>query len=155
MSAPPSEAPSLHDEAPSLRPPPAEKIVSTSALRPEYRLEVVDKKRSRLEWAGALTAGVVVTLTGGIATAFLGWILIRRFPVKDAFQPGLLTSLPKANFIVSEGEKFENDGSSDTTASLRALTISALAVIPSAQCNWTMLTTIICRARSLRSRTRS
>lgn len=107
-----------------LLPPPT----SDSTLTPSHHLELLDKKRSRLAWAGAVTAGAVVLLTGGIATAFIGWILIRRFPVTDLFKPGLLVNLPSMSFVVSEGEKFENDGSSETTASLRALTISALAV---------------------------
>lgn len=129
MSAP-SEKPSSTDESTVRLLVQNEDTSYTQASPPPYRLEVLDKKRSRLAWAGAVTAASVVILTGGIATAFIGWILFRRFPPEDAFEPGLLVRLPRASFVVSEGEKFENDGSSDTTASLRALTISALAVSP-------------------------
>lgn len=86
------------------------------------------RRSSRLTWTGLLTTLFVFALTAGPATALVGWILRRQFDGRQEYGTSLFDALRKDSFIVDEGFKEANAGTSQTTSALRALTISSFAV---------------------------
>lgn len=86
------------------------------------------RRSSRLTWTGILTCLFIFLLTAGPATALISWVFARRFDGHQEYQVSPFDTLGKGAFTLDEGSKEANAGTSQTTATLRALTISSFAV---------------------------
>lgn len=107
----------------------SESIPLTAPNGPEPSLVAVRKRRSnRVTWTGVLTTLLVFILAAGPATALVVWIVVRRFRIDQEFQTPSFDTLRKGTFTLDEGSKLANDGTTQTTAALGALTISSFAV---------------------------
>lgn len=107
----------------------SESIPLTTLGESEPSLAATRKRRSNtLSWAGVLTTLLVFILAAGPATALVVWIVVRRFRSDQEYQVASFDTLRKGTFTLDEGSKEANEGATQTTAALRALTISSFAV---------------------------